>query len=78
MACPVCVVAIGSALVIGRYFGIPDVVVGILIGGLLASIGFWFDNWLRKRNGDRAYFPLQKVVIPLVFLAIGIVSMMFV
>lgn len=40
----------------------------MLLGTILGSLGFWFaanlhEN-LKKRNGDKSYFPFQKVAVP--------------
>jgi hypothetical protein len=38
------------------------------LGIIVGSIGFWFGaswyNYLKERHGGRAYFPFQKVVMP--------------
>lgn len=40
----------------------------MLLGTILGSLGFWFAaEWygdLKKKNGGKAYFPFQKVVMP--------------
>lgn len=41
----------------------------LLIGIIAGSFGFWFGaSWyyyLKEKNQDRAYFPFQKVVMPI-------------
>ncbi|MFH0969779.1 MAG: hypothetical protein V1804_04685 [Patescibacteria group bacterium] len=60
--------------IIGHYFnkiwGIDKLLLGIIIGSIvfLAS-ALWYQN-LKKKNNDKAYFPFQKVVMPVGFLAI--------
>ena len=60
--------------IIGHYYnkiwGIDKLIFGIIIGSIvfLASV-IWYQN-LKKKNGDRAYFPFQKVAMPVGFLAI--------
>jgi hypothetical protein len=56
--CPVCTVAVGVGLGISRYLGIDDAVTGIWVGGLVCSSGFWFANWLYKKNVKLPYLPL--------------------
>ncbi|KUK50174.1 MAG: transmembrane(s)proteins 13..35 [Parcubacteria bacterium 33_209] len=55
--------------------GIDKLLVGI-IGG---SIAFWFGavwyEYLKERNNNKAYFPFQKVVMPI--LPVIILSIMF-
>jgi len=45
--------------------GLDKLVIGILVG----SVAFWFGaSWyyqLKERNGGHAYFPFQKVVMPI-------------
>jgi hypothetical protein len=41
----------------------------LLIGTIIGSIGFWFGaEWyysMKEKNGGHAYFPFQKVVMPI-------------
>ncbi|HPA25848.1 MAG TPA: hypothetical protein PLK76_03770 [bacterium] len=45
--------------------GLDKLVIGVLVG----SIAFWFGaSWyyhLKEKNGGHAYFPFQKVVMPI-------------
>jgi hypothetical protein len=40
----------------------------LLLGIVVGSVAFWFGaEWyfhLKEKNGGRAYFPFQKVVMP--------------
>jgi hypothetical protein len=51
----------------------------LLLGIIVGSIAFWFGaDWysqLKKKNGGHAYFPFQKVVMPV--LPLIIVSIVF-
>lgn len=136
-ACPVCTIAIGASLEIARQLGVPDSVVGLWAGALLALLGYWaikfFDkkgwnfwgrnalligisvamigfiylgqvpyspvwicgvlhidpvlfgailgmilfilteklyDWMKAKNGGHAHFPFEKVVLPVVVLAL--------
>ena len=48
--CPVCTVAVGAGLGISRWLGIDDTVVGVWIGGLILSSGFWLSNFIGKKG----------------------------
>jgi hypothetical protein len=53
-----------------KIWGIDKLIFGIIIGSVvfLASV-LWYQN-LKKKNNDKAYFPFQKVAMPVGFLAI--------
>jgi len=60
--------------IIGHYYnkiwGVDKLIFGIIIGSIVFLISvLWYQN-LKKKNGDRAYFPFQKVAMPVGFLAI--------
>jgi len=53
---------IGQAL--NRLWGLDKLLLGIILGSLLfAGATLWYDR-LKKRNAGRAYFPYQKVAMP--------------
>jgi hypothetical protein len=68
--------------IVGHYFnkiwGIDKLVFGIILGSIvfLASV-LWYQK-LKKENNGKAYFPFQKVVMPVGFLAIFSVILYFV
>lgn len=49
-ACAVCTVAIGASLEIARKLGVPDAVVGLWAGALLALLGYWTILFFDKKN----------------------------
>lgn len=60
---------LASTGVIGAMFnvfwGIDKVVLGIIIGSLGFLAGYVISDMLTKNNGNKVYFPFQKVVFPL-------------
>lgn len=48
--CPVCTVAAGAGVGLSRWLGIDDIITGLWVGGLTASIIMWSLNWLNKNN----------------------------
>jgi hypothetical protein len=55
---------------LNKIWGFDKTVVGIIVG----SLAFWgtseFYLYLKKENGGHAYFPFQKVAMPLITLVI--------
>jgi len=60
--CPVCTVAIGGGVLLSRYLGVDDLVIGVWVGGLLFSLGLWTATYLKKQ-----YLPLQKWLVVAIF-----------
>jgi len=62
-----------------NYIGVPaNTIWGIdkiLFGTVVGTAVFWFgalaNTLLKKRNGGKVYFPLQKVAIPMIFLLVA-------
>ncbi|HNX10544.1 MAG TPA: hypothetical protein PKI61_00105 [bacterium] len=47
-----------------RFWGMDKLILGLIIGSIVFYLtGAWY-HFLKKKNGGRAYFPLQKVVMP--------------
>lgn len=58
-----------------KIWTLDKLLVGIIIGSIFFFLSAAINSWLKKRNGDKVYFPFQKVIIPLVTL--GILSIIF-
>lgn len=54
-----------------KIWGIDKLVAGIILGSALFLLSAGANARLKKRNGGKVYFPFQKVVIPILALAIG-------
>jgi len=56
---------------LNRLWGIDKLILGIILGSLLfVGVSSWYD-YLKKKNNDHAYFPYQKVVMPISALLIA-------
>ena len=51
-------------------FGIDKLLFSIILGSISFFIGANYYEYLKKRNNGRAYFPFQKVVMPIAPLVI--------
>lgn len=54
-----------------KCWGIDKLLMGIIIGSVAFIIGALLNNFLKKKNNNKSYFPLQKVAFPVGFLAIA-------
>ena len=57
---------------LNRIWGVDKLVVGIFFGSIFFLAGGGLHFYLKKRNGDKVYFPYQKVVFaisPLIILS---------
>lgn len=51
-ACPICTLAIGSALVLLEKYGVDNTITGLWIGGFMLSSSLWAINWMKKKEWD--------------------------
>lgn len=59
---------LGHAL--NRLWGVDKLILGSLLGSIFFWLGSaWYEN-LKKKNNGHAYFPFQKVLMPVGFLFI--------
>jgi hypothetical protein len=54
-----------------KMWGIDKLLFGIIAGSLAFILAVVFDKFLRSKNQQKAYFPFQKVVVPVLFLIIA-------
>lgn len=73
------ILSLYSARIIGSpystIFGIDKLVAGIVVGSAAFPAGVLAHISLKRKNGNKVYFPFQGVVIPILFLAL--ISMIF-
>lgn len=46
--CPACLVTIGGSVLLSRYLGIDDLLIGIWVGGFIISFGLWSAKFIKK------------------------------
>ncbi len=51
-------------------WGLDKLILGIVTGSILFGLTSWWYIDLKKKNNNRAHFPFQKVIMPLVVLAL--------
>ncbi len=55
---------------LNKIWGIDRLIFGIVIGSIFFVLANLLNSWLKKKNSGRVYFPLQRVIIPVVILII--------
>jgi len=58
-----------------KFLGIDKLLFGTAAGSFVFLLAVLFHNFLKKKNQGKAFFPYQKVVIPISFLII--ISLIF-
>lgn len=61
--CPICTLAVGSALVLLEKYGVDNAISGLWIGGFLVSTSMMTINWLRQRNLSSPITELEIFII---------------
>lgn len=51
--------------------GIDKLILGVIIGSGAFLLAGFFNYYLKKKNNGKAYFPFQKVILPVIFLLIS-------
>ena len=63
---------------LNELWGIDKILLGMIIGSLTFLIGALLYEFLKKNNNNKAYFPFQKVVMPIAPLIIlSVISCLF-
>lgn len=55
---------------LNKFWGVDKLLMGIIGGSLFFLIGFRLNNFLKRKNKNKAFFPFQKVILPVSFLLI--------
>lgn len=55
---------------LNKIFGIDKIVFGTAIGTVMFLLSYALHNYLKKINNGKSFFPYQKVVLPVVILAL--------
>lgn len=58
-----------------KIWGVDKLLPGIIFGSALFLTAVYLNDFLKKKNGGKVYFPFQKVVVPVIVL--GILSSVF-
>jgi hypothetical protein len=53
---------------LNKIWGIDKIIFGTIFGTAAFMLGHWFNLYLKKKNNGKAFFPYQKVVIPVLTL----------
>lgn len=54
-----------------RIWGIDKIIFGLILGSIvLPACNYWYQN-MKKKNNGHAYFPFQKVAMPVAGLALA-------
>ena len=60
-----------------RFCGMDKLLFGMIVGSASFLITVWLNYLLNKKNKGKAFFPFQKVVIPVIFLVIASLVLYF-
>ncbi len=55
---------------LNKLWGIDKLVLGMIFGTIGLIAGVWLNEYLKKRNNNKVYFPFQRVVAPVGILAV--------
>jgi len=54
-----------------KLWGMDKLLVGIIVGSAIFILSILFNDFLKKKNQGKVYFPFQRVIIPILFLIIA-------
>ncbi|HRY82678.1 MAG TPA: hypothetical protein P5232_03180 [Candidatus Moranbacteria bacterium] len=58
-----------------KLWGMDKLLLGIILGSIFFLLAVFINNWLKKKNGGKVFFPFQKVAVPIAIL--GILNIIF-
>lgn len=56
------------------FFGIDRILMGIIFGSIVTLVAFGFNDFMRKKNGNKNYVPFQVIFITIGFLLLSVLS----
>lgn len=59
-----------DAQVVGFIFYLDPFLYSVIVGAVVFILSSNFYQWMKKKNGGHAHFPFEKVVVPVVALAV--------
>lgn len=62
---------------LNKMWGIDKLLLGVLVGSVLFFLGERYHFYLKEKNGNKVYFPFQRVVVPVVALIIATIAFYF-
>lgn len=60
---------------LNKVFGIDKIIFGTALGSVAFLFSYWLHQYLKRKNNGKSFFPYQKVVLPIIVLAI--ISLIF-
>ena len=60
-----------------KIWGIDKLLFGIMAGTIIFALAVRLNDYLKKKNQGKVYFPYQKVILPIGFLAVASVILYF-
>lgn len=57
--CPLCTAAVGTGVMVTRFYGVDDTIAGVWIGALIISTALWLSRVLKEKYGKKV--PLQSL-----------------
>jgi hypothetical protein len=56
---------------LNTFWGIDKLILGIIFGSIAFLVGVGLNVFLKSKNQGKAFFPFQKVILPLLFLIVA-------
>jgi hypothetical protein len=72
--CPLCTVAVGAGVGLSRWLGIDDIITGLWLGGLTASMAAWTIDWLKRK---KVQFTGLGILTTIIYYLTIIISLYF-
>lgn len=73
--CPVCTIAVGVGVGLSRWLGVDDMISGVWIGGLLASMTAWANTWFKAKTKKEKLKFFSLPIIAIFFYAITVIPL---